>query len=104
MDYVMYVKYYTVFTIAPRLYHLKYWLAARHRHLSSLLKAEPFKIPKTSATTGQKVVALQLVPSQPEKSHDSCASVTLPPEFSTAEIRYYARFLNAHTVQILNNF
>ena len=26
----------------------------------SLLKVEPFKIPKTSATTGQKVVALQV--------------------------------------------
>ena len=65
MDYVMHVKYssfhshiiqfFQVFTIAPRLYHLEYWLAGRHRHLSSLLKAEPFKIPKTSATTGQKV-------------------------------------------------
>jgi len=39
---------------------LEYWLAGRHRHLLSLLKAEPFKIPKMSATTGQKVVALQV--------------------------------------------
>ena len=67
MDYVMHVKYssfhrqfFQVFIITPRLYHLEYWLAGRHRHLSSLLKAEPFKIPKMSATTGQKVVALQV--------------------------------------------
>ena len=33
-----------VFTIAPRLNHLGYWLAGRDRHLLSLLKAEPFKI------------------------------------------------------------
>jgi len=44
----------------PRLYHLEYWLAGKHRYLLSLLKAEPFKIPKMSATTGQKVVALQV--------------------------------------------
>jgi len=44
----------------PRLYHLEYWLAGRYRHLSSLLKTEPFKIPKTSVTTGQKVVVLQV--------------------------------------------
>jgi len=50
MDYIMHVKYSTfhrqffqVFTIVPRLYHLEYWLAGRHRHLSSLLKAEPFE-------------------------------------------------------------
>ena len=67
MDYVMHVKYssfhrelFQVFTIAPRLYHLEYWLAGRHRHLLSLLKAEPFKIPKTSAITGEKVEALQV--------------------------------------------
>jgi len=67
MDYVMHIKYssfygqfFQVFTIVPRLYHLEYWLAGRHRHLSSLLKAESFRIPKTSATTGQKVVALQV--------------------------------------------
>jgi len=67
MDYAIYVKYSTfhrmffqVFTIASRLYHLEYWLARRHRHLWSLLKAEPFKILKMSATTGQKVVALQV--------------------------------------------
>jgi len=67
MDYVMRVKYssfhrqfFQVFNIAPQLYHLEYWLAGRHRHLLLLLKAEPFKIPKTSATTGQKVVALQV--------------------------------------------
>ena len=66
MDYVMHVKcssfhrqFFHVFTIAPQLYHLEYWLAGRCRHLLSLLKAEPFKIPKMSATTGQKVVALQ---------------------------------------------
>jgi len=64
--YVMHVKYsnfhrqfFQVFTIAHQLYHLEYWLAGRYRHLS-LLKTEPFKIPKTSATTGQKVVALQV--------------------------------------------
>jgi len=67
MDYVMHVKYssfhrqfFQVFTIEPRLYHLEYWLAGRHRHLLSLLKVKPFKIPKTSATKGQKVVALQI--------------------------------------------
>jgi len=67
MDYVMHIKYtsfhrqfFQAFTIAPRLYHLEYWLAGRQRHLLSLLKAEPFKIPKTSATTGRKVVALQV--------------------------------------------
>jgi len=67
MHYVVHIKYisfhrqfFQVITIAPRLYHLEYWLAGRHRHLLSLLKAEPFKIPKTSATTGQKVVALQV--------------------------------------------
>ena len=65
MDYVMHVKYSSfhrqflqVFTITPLLYHLEYWLAGRHRHLFSLSKAKPFKITKTSATTGQKVVAL----------------------------------------------
>jgi len=63
MNYVMLVKYssfhrqfFQVFTIELRHYHLEYWLAERHRHLSSLLKAEPFKIPKMSATMGQKVV------------------------------------------------
>jgi len=67
MDYVMNVKYssfhrqfFQVFTIAPRLYHLEYWLVGRDRYQSSLLKAEPFKILKTSATMGQKVVALQV--------------------------------------------
>jgi len=67
MDYVMHVKYssfhrqfFQVFTIMPWLYHLEYWLAGRHRHLLSILKAEPFKILKTSATMGQKVVALQV--------------------------------------------
>ena len=67
MDYIMHVKcssfhrqFFLVFTIAPRLYHLEYWLAGRHRHLLSIFKAEPFKIPKTSATTGQKVVAIQI--------------------------------------------
>jgi len=45
-------QFFQVFTIAPRLYHLEIWLAGRHRHLSSLLKAEPFKISMTSATTG----------------------------------------------------
>ena len=67
MDCVMHVKYnsfhrqfFQVFTIVPRLHHLEYWLAGRCRHLLSLLKAEPFKIPKMSATTGQKVVALQV--------------------------------------------
>ena len=66
MDYVMHVKYSTfhrqffqVFTIVPRLNHLEYWLAGRRRHLFSLLKAEPFKILRTSATMEQKVVALQ---------------------------------------------
>ena len=87
MNYVMLVKYssfhrqfFQVFTIASRLYHLEYWLAGRHRHLLSILKAEPFKIPKTSATTGTessgtsgrqlKLIDYQLlVLSQPEKSH-----------------------------------
>jgi len=53
-------QFFQVLTIVPRLYHLEYWLAGRHRHLLSLLKAEPSKIPKTSATMGQKVVALQV--------------------------------------------
>jgi len=67
MDYVMHAKcstfhrqYFQVFTIMPQLNHLEYWLAGRHRHLLPLLKAEPFKIPKTSATMGRKVVALQV--------------------------------------------
>jgi len=54
-------QFFQVFTIVPRLCHLEYWLAGKHRQLLSLLKAKPFKIPKTSATTGQKVVALQVV-------------------------------------------
>jgi len=67
MDYVMHVKYssfhrqfFKVFTIGPQIYHLEYWLAGRHRDLLSILKAEPFKILKTSATMGKKVVALQV--------------------------------------------
>ena len=52
--------FFQVFTIVPRLNHLEYWLAGRHRRLLSLLKAEPFKIPKTPPTTGQKVVASQI--------------------------------------------
>ena len=67
MDYVMHVKYHAfhrqffqVFIVMPGLYHLEYWLTGRHRHLLSLLKAEPIKVLKTSATMGQKVVALQV--------------------------------------------
>jgi len=67
MEHKMDVKYsgfhrpfFQVFAIMPRLYHLEYWLTGRHRYLLSLLKAELFKILKTSATTGQKVVALQV--------------------------------------------
>jgi len=48
------------FSIVLQLNYLEYWLSGRHKHLLSLLKADPFKIPKTSATTGQKLVALQV--------------------------------------------
>ena len=50
----------TVFAIKPQLDNLKYGLTGRHRDSLSLLKFEPFKILRMSATTGQKVVALQV--------------------------------------------
>ena len=66
-DYVMHVKYnafhrqfFQVFIVTPGLYHLEYWLTGRHRHLLSLLNAEPFNISRMTATMGQKVVALQV--------------------------------------------
>jgi len=37
-------QYFQVFTIALWLNHPECWLAGKHRHLLSLLKAEPFKI------------------------------------------------------------
>ena len=95
-----------------RLYHLEYWLAGRHRHLLSLLKAEPFKILKTSATMGQKVVALQATKADrlltvsdfPTREKPLCAFVTLPPELSTAESHYYARFFECLFCTDKSNF
>ena len=49
----------TVFAIEPHLDHLKCELIGRCRYPPSILKAEPFKILRMSATTGQKAVALQ---------------------------------------------
>ena len=50
-----------------------------------------------------KADRLSTISAFPTREKPSCASVTLPPESSTTETHFYARFMNAHTVQILNN-
>jgi len=60
---------------------------------------------ESSGTSGRQLKLINyrlLVLSQPDKS--LYASVTLPQEFSTADTRYYAHFLNTYSVQIGNNF
>jgi len=61
---------------------------------------------ESSGTSGWqlKLIDYRLISTFPNREKPSCAFVTLTPEFVTAETRYYARFLNAHSAQILNNF
>ena len=72
MNYVIHVKYSTlhrqflqVFTIEPRLNHMKDCIAGRCRQLLTIFKAEPFKSPLTLSTAWQKRVAVRVQPVLP---------------------------------------